>query len=909
MNRNQLNETLLARSLRVALAAAVAASFAAPAFAQESDEDSTEIEKVTVTGTRIKRVDLEGSLPVTVINREQLELSGDNSVADFLRSTTFNSFGSFRPQSGSSAQSFAELSLRGLGSARTLILIDGRRAPTAPQVGQAQDLNSLPLAAVERIEILTDGASAIYGSDALGGVVNIVTRRDYTGVEINLGATNPTREGGEEEAGSVLFGVASDRGNLIAGASYANRGIIFQRDRPWSAGGASTFSNNFFRANSSPGSFFGFVPGAFLNHPTNGSVAPGGCSDPGFTVSGSGTATRCFYDFTFVAADEAEIRNSALFARGNYSVNDDWSVYLNTSVSRVKSFGRYAPVPSSPWLGGAQPFIPVGSPNHPAVRFPNDPFYAGITTPVFLRHRFAALGNRDTLTDANTYYFDVGTEGRIGNFDVNFGGRHVESKYIELGRGYVVGSIAQQFISDGTYNIYSPSANDPDVLDSMIATINRDAETRFQELYASASVDLFEMTGGTAGLAFGGEYRDESYQDIYDTLQSSGQIVGSAGNSAAGGRSLFAFFGEALFPVLDNLEISAAARYDRYSDYGSDTSPKISVRYNPIESLVLRASYGQGFRAPTLDVLTAQTSFSADTVTDVQTCRAFGLPDNCSTQITAYVISNPNLTSEQSDQWSAGLAWEPVDWFSGTLDYYNIQIDDQIDAITTGEILGCLDGTITACPTGLSNLPTNVSPPVEPLGLGVARAPGTGEILYVQRGFTNLGTVETDGFDVNLRTNFDFSDYGRLATEFQVGIVNNYEVNDGGNVVDEPGVPRIRAQLRNIWSISDFQVAWNINFIDSTESTQKNEIDACEGDPQCIADSDFGLPLYLAAWVTHDLQVNWQAPWNGRLTLGVNNVADKDPIQDPFDPTGRGFDFTLYDGYGRVPYIRYTQEL
>lgn len=885
----------LNRAITAALAfGSVAALAMAPAFAQDEDEngDTAQMETVEVTGSRIKRTDAEGSVPVTVIDRQQLELSGDVSVADYLRNTTFNSFGSFRPQSGSSAQSFAELSLRGLGGARTLILIDGRRAPIAPQAGQGQDLNAIPLAAVERIEILTDGASAIYGSDAIGGVVNIITRSDFNGVELTFGMGNPKREGGETEEGSVIFGASGDRGNIIAGASYNNRGIIFQRDRPWSAGGVSTFSNNLFSAIPAPGTLYGFRAGGFLANPTNGSVAPGGCSEPGFTISGTGAATRCFYDFTFVAADEAEIRNSALFTRANYEINEDWSTYLNANISRVKSFGRYAPVPSSPWPGGSI-FIPVGSPNHPAVRFPNAGYNA--TQPVFLRHRFAAAGNRDTTTDANVYYFDLGFDGRIGDFDVNFGGRHVESKYLELGRNYVVGGLAQQEISSGRYNIYNPSGNSRAILDSLIATINREGGFFIEELYAQANVDLFEMGGGVAGLAFGAEYRDEYYEDIFDSLQSSGQIVGSSGNSAAGGRSVAAAYVEALFPVLENLEFNVAARYDRYSDYGSDTSPKVSVRFTPLENLVLRASFGQGFRAPTLDILTAQPAFSADTVNDRGTCLAFGQPATCSTQITAYAISNPDLTSEQSDQWSAGLAWDATDWLNLAVDYWRTKIDGRVAGITSNQIIGCIAGTTSNCPPGLNGqLPLNVNPPVVANGLGLARAP-SGEIIYVQRGFANLGTIDSDGLDLNLRTNFDFADWGSLRNQFQLSYVFSQEV-DGGEIVDEPGVPELRATLTNEWTWGDFNVAWNINHIDGTSSTASRQ-----------TPPDTTLPQRLPSWTTHDLQASWNAPWNGRFTVGVNNVADKDPVIDPFDPTGRGFDFSLYDGYGRVPYFRYTQ--
>src|SRR5690606_45221 len=152
-------------------------------------------------------------------------------------------------------------------------------------------------------------------------------------------------------------------------------------------------------------------------------------------------------------------------------------------------------------------------------------------------------------------------------------------KYYEFGRNYVVGGIAQQLIADGRYDIYNPFGNSRDVLDSMIATINRDSIFKLAEYYATASVDLRETSGGTAGVAFGVEFRDEEYADIYDTLQSSGQIVGSAGNSAAGGRSVKAAFAELLMPVWDTVEISLAARYDDYSDYGNDTSPKIAVRW------------------------------------------------------------------------------------------------------------------------------------------------------------------------------------------------------------------------------------------------------------------------------------------------------------------------------------------
>jgi iron complex outermembrane receptor protein len=270
----------LAAAIHYALGAGVVAGLAAtaaPAFAQ--DEEAADLDRVQVTGSRISRTDIEGALPVTVIDREQIEFSGKTSVADLLRDTPFNSAGSFRPQSGSSAQSFAGVSLRALGSGRTLVLIDGKRAPVAPNVGAGQDLNSIPLAAVERIEILSDGASAIYGSDAIGGVINIITRKDFSGVELTWGTSDPKRAGGDRDEASAIFGISGDRGQIMVGASYDEREIVFQRDRPWSRGGASIFSNNFLTA--------GF---SFLNGfgPNGGSGNVAGCTGPGFSLSSSG---------------------------------------------------------------------------------------------------------------------------------------------------------------------------------------------------------------------------------------------------------------------------------------------------------------------------------------------------------------------------------------------------------------------------------------------------------------------------------------------------------------------------------------------------------------------------------------------------------------------------------------------
>ena len=896
------NFNQLSGAIRFALLAGAASTFAAvPAFAQDSGEDAATLETIEVTGSRIKRADIEGALPVTVIDRAQLDASGEVSVADYLRNTTFNSFGSFRPQSGSSAQANAGVSLRGLGSGRTLLLIDGRRAPVAAATGNFQDINTIPLAAVERIEVLSDGASAIYGSDAIGGVINIITRKDFNGAEFSYGRGMPSREGGDTENASMIFGASSDRGRVLAGVSMNEREIVYQRDREWSSGGVSSFSNEYYFANPSAGSLYGFVPGSRLLHPTLGSKVPGfDCTTNGFFETGTGTGSRCLYDFTFVAADEAQVKNLSTFIRADYQINDDWSTYMNATVTRITSFGRYAPVPSSPWPGLGI-FIPADSPNHPANINPADPYYAALAgQPVFLRHRFGALGNRDTSINANTYDFMAGFQGRIGKVDVDFGARYTENKAIDLGRGYVVATLAAPLIADGSYDITDPFSVTPDVANSMITTTARESTTIQTEVYGIASFDLFEIAGGTASMAVGAEYRQEDWSDVYDSLSASGSVSGSAGNSAFGLRDVKAMYFEALFPLLDNLELNVAGRYDDYSDYGSDFAPKVALRWQPLDSLTLRASYGQGFRAPTLDIVGQQPAFGADGIADPQTCIEFGEPSTCSTQVTSYTIANPNVESEQSDQFSVGAAWDATDWLNITLDYYDIEIDNQLQFFDTAALVACLNGTSTVCPTGISALPANLAPPQPALGLGVARDPDTGAILYSQIGYSNLGTIETSGLDFNARTQFDLGAWGSLRNGLQIAYVTNYEVNGAGDVTGTVGAPQFRANMTNQWTFGDFAVTWNINHIDGTESSQKALID------QFGPDADYGYALTLPSWTTHDVQFTWNAPWNGRLSVGVNNIADKDPVLDPLDGSGRGFNFDLYDGYGRVTYINYT---
>lgn len=839
------NVSKLTGAIKVALFVGTASmAVSGLAFAQDQDQpqdkEATTLDRIEVTGSRLKRADIEGALPVTVIDRAAIDASGKVSVADVLRDTTFASFGNFRPQSGSSAQALADIDLRGLGSGRTLVLIDGRRAPKAPFAGGTQDLNSIPTAAVERIEILSDGASAVYGSDAIGGVVNIVLRKDFEGAEIRYGIGQTEVKGGDTAEASALFGAAGERGRLLAGVSSSERDMVFTRDQIGYRRGVSVYGNNY--------RVYDQNTGRFLTAPT---AVPGfACDSAGFWKTAGGT---CSFDFNSVAANEAEVKNKGLFARADYQINDDWSVYMSGNVAKVSSFGRYAPTP-------ALFLVADGTPND---------VIKGDGFATALYHRLAAFGNRDTNTNSTVTDLLLGFQGRVFDaIDLDFGIRRNEYQYAEKGTGYTVNPLLVAAAEDGSYDVTNPFAQP---LPNVTATISRDSLWKTEEMFAVANFDVFEMGGGTSNMVVGAEHRKEKYADLYDALSEAGLIDGSAGNSAAGDRKVSSVFMEWLFPFTSTFDITLAGRYDKYSDYGNDFAPKIAARWQPLENLTLRGSYGEGFRAPSLDILTQKTSFSADSVVDPATCVIFGgTPAQCQTaavQVDTYYVANPDLSSEQSKQYSFGVAYDPTDWLNFTADYYNIEIENRIRSFTAQALI---------------NRTNDPSLGPIPPGLGVERA-ADGSIVRVTAGYGNEGTLNTNGVDFNLRTNFDLAG-GRMTNHLQVGYVNEYTIDDGDDLAGTLGAPDTRANLINTFTTGDWTFGHSTNYIKGQEDSTGR----------------------VGGYALNNLYVNWKAPWNGAVTVGVNNVGNRYPELVGYD--GRPWNFYLYDAYGRTVYFRYSQQ-
>lgn len=834
------NFNQLSGAIRFALLAGAASAFVAlPAFAQdtttEAEADAATLDTVEVTGSRLKRAEIEGAVPVVVIDRAQIDASGDVSVADVLRDSTFASFGNFRPQSGSSAQSLASVDLRGLGSGRTLVLIDGRRTPTAPQAASSgSDLNAIPLAAVERIEILSDGASAVYGSDAIGGVVNIITRRDFNGAEVRVGRGSTDVSGGDLEDMSVVFGSASDTTRIIGGASSSKRGMVFTRDQIGYVRGVSSFGNNFVNS----GGTLSPVPGFACNQGAFYRLANGLCS----------------FDFNSVAANEAKIDNTSVFLRADHQINDSWNIYAAASVTLVESFGRYAPVPGivTAREGG-----------------PGD-IVVGNGRPTIYRHRFAAAGNRDSFTDATNSDFLLGVQGQLTDtIGLDVGVRHTDYQFADVGRGYIISSLANAAVDSGAYNLRNPFGASQDVLNSFTATIGRTSRWQTDEVYAISNFDVFEMGGGTSNAVLGTEYRDDTFEDIYDSLSEAGVVLGSAGNSSAGDRQSSAIFFEWLLPFTSSFDITLAGRYDDYSDVGGSFSPKVAFRWQPLDNLTFRGSYGEGFRAPGLDILTQKPTFSAEPVNDPRSCVALSALPTCSLQVDTFFIANPDLLPEESEQYSVGFVYDPFEWLDMSLDYYNIKVKNTIAQISAQDIIN-------------SDLNPAVFGPL-PAGVAIRRAPN-GAIIDLLAGFANQGTLHTDGLDLRVGTDFDLGNYGELNNQLSVSWINKYEIDNGRGTVTENidlvGSPEYRATLLNSWTHGDFTFGWNVNYIGGQDDV-------------------------VGGYATNDVQMSWKAPWNGTVAIGATNVGNRYPQLVPFD--GRPWNFYLYDAYGRTTYLRYTQ--
>ncbi|OFC68873.1 TonB-dependent receptor plug domain-containing protein [Alteromonas confluentis] len=866
------NNSKLAKSVKLACAfgALSAATFGSSSvFAQEEAADDN-VEKIAITGSRIKRTDMETASPVQIISTEQFVEQGRVSVADALQNVTANSFGSFIPSSGSSAQSQATVSLLGAGADRTLVLIDGRRMAGSPSLGGSSvNLSSIPMAAVERIEILKDGASAIYGSDAIAGVINVILKKNYEGVTFDVQVGRPSNEGADTRQFSIATGVSNDKGNITFVYDHQEQGAIFDSDREYTAASWEDLNGDGLISiyDETVGvSYYGatlYGPNGLEASPDCDNLAanvPGfvGVLDQGTQLVGSGigNGSVCGYAFANVSANMASTNRDSIMSSVNYSLTDNIEFFGRAMLSRNDSFGRYAP-PAAPWNG-----VPANSTNNP------------YDEPVQGYWRWYQIGNRDGLVTDYQQDYMAGFSGFFGDsVEWEIAYHKAKLDYRQVGRYYLS-------YAGLAYN----QANDIDLgsetgVNNMRSTIYQEDQNEMDHIFGGVQFSLGELPGGEIIHYVGGEYFDQNFASKYDAQSEAGLIGGSAGNTAEGQRDTTAFFYEISAPVTDEILVSAAYRHDDYSDFGTKGTPSVKVEYRPMEDLLIRGSYSKGFRAPSLSELLAATSFSATSATDYVACRDAGIPvtDCRSRQFDNLIESNPNLGPEESTYINVGFVYSGVENLSVSLDYFNLDVENVISSITPQTLInaeygGFLDDFMAAYP-----------------GVSLVRGEDGSVLEDIVTRSENGAIMKRTGldFEIEYRLETEFGDF-RLTNNTTYMLTSEGDVYFGGPSQDYAGFagqPEYRSQFGVNYSVADLTVAWTTDVISDT--AEDDYLDVADGNPQNFRYvSENHNPTY----VVHNINVKYFTDY-GTFSLGARNLFDKGVV---YDDAGLWVDDTLY---------------
>lgn len=898
--------------LRLALlgAGAIAAMAAPPALAQVQKAD-----KIEVTGSNIKRVEGETALPVTIITRQDIERMGAADTEDVMRRISSNTaMFSDTTQGAGYGQSYANL--RGLGSNSTLVLLNGRRLANHAfsTIGgtSAVDLNSIPFNAIERVEVLRDGASAVYGTDAVGGVINFITRSDYRGAELTLRYATP--EGFSDGAGSengfsasLGFGdLGKDRWNLlVSGGMQYNKRLkaIDQKlyDRYTLVDGALDPTS--FRGFPGRINDFGITPGAYSN-PGAGMEA----CDPRFTVvqvasalTPSGDALRrCRGLFPAYLDNLPDQHKADAFGRFTYEFDANHQFFGELSYARNHTIGRIAPVPIDSSIarikpdGTQDPFVlPLTSRYAPIALLNRLGFdLADVIYPGFLDiiYRSAPAGNRINDNTNEQTRFSGGFKGVLGGWDYNTAFTYARADDFLVFTGYVHENRFRQALATGNLNPFGPNdAEGQRLLDSAkMEGPMRDSRSTSTQVDGKLSRELGRLAGGPIAVAVGADLRREEIHDkpINDDYRQ-GLHVGGEGTvpEVSASRNVSAVYGEIILPFARDLEASAALRYDHYSDVGSKTNPRLSIRWQPTRDVLGRASWGTGFRAPSLWDIESPPSFSntANQVNDPGCPAALVAAEDprcIQTQLTTRQSSSTSLKPETSEQFSIGVVIEPLQSVSVALDFWSIQKKDNIGVLTADTILA----------TGDLTLYNQFSHRF------VRNAAGT--TLYVEQPAENLGKLRSAGWDVDVRAKMA-APGGTVGMSFAGTYVSKWELQ---NSKDSP----FTSYLGNSFHGGVAYPRW----------THVAAADYTTGPWNVVLEQTFtnGWVEAFQLGGTHKIpshsRVNLAVAWTGyrglTLRVGARNVLDHLPPFTDVSSNGshaQGWSNSVADPRGRIWYV------
>lgn len=894
----QRKQLVLAVQAALGLGVAVTLAASGSALAQTQPQ---KIEKIEVTGSNIKRVDTETVAPVEIISREQIERTGLATVAEVLRNIPANSGGSFGESfTNSFAPGAAGISLRGLGQKTTLVLINGRRTAGYGFAQNLQDtfvdLNSIPNSAVERIEVLKDGASAVYGSDAIAGVVNVILRKDFVGAQVGGGVGS--FEGKSDYRLNAVGGfgdLGRDRFNVFASFDYYKRDLVMLSDTEFgksrdmrgqrggrnheSLTGAGTWrqltatgglSTNF-RANADCASNGFVLNGA---QAVDRGLIAGPLGNNGWN---NATNTFCAKDFNdqFTALPKTE--RMGLLTRGSFNLSATMSGYAEFGWSEVNSFQKF----QSPFFAGTTGLTQTAAGLRPFTY--NINFAPGASgNPFGTNARYVGvlndMGTRDTEIESTTMRFLGGLNYSFGNWDfdsgMGFAKNEVESAYTNR---LSIAGVSSLFgvttnpqpplpLSTGsTYNLDNWTSNSAASRDMMRANFPRQSTSEMSFLDTKANTELGKLSGGPIGLALGVEFRNEKLKDRPAEIARAGGILGQGITATDGKRDSYAAYGELSLPVTSMIEGQLAARYDHYSDYGSSTTPKVGVKFKPTGNLLLRANWGKGFRAPTLPEISPSVATFFTSVTDPLT--------NQITQISGVFAGNPNLEAEKSESATFGIVFEPTRDINVGINAYALKWKN-----------------IVAAPSFQSVVNAG--------GPNVIRDPDTNAIVTVLSGYTNLNETKTQGFDFDAKFSFN-TGIGKFTARTSMAYIASFKENGVETVGTNGGtntMPRVRGNLAFDWEKQPFTATLSANYVHGYYQQLLPGSYYTEQDPR-FQNGTYGERI--PAYTTYTLYGKYQINKNLRVMATVANLTNEKP---PYDPGFSGtylYDFSMYDVRGR----------
>ncbi|HUK01224.1 MAG TPA: TonB-dependent receptor [Steroidobacteraceae bacterium] len=976
MTRNSEISVAVQRALTMSAVAAAGAAASIPAHAQEQTATAqAPLETVTVTGSRIRRtVDEATAAPITVIDSTAITQSGYQTTGDLLTQLP-GVAGSAMTTGLNNGGGFGEtnIELRGLNAVRTLVLLDGRRIGIVggPTASGAVDVNQIPVDIIDHVDVLKEGAGAVYGSDAIAGVVNFVTRRNVHDLEISGEYGQTTHGDGPHHAINVLWGGSSEKAEFLVSGSYTKQKAVYAGARDFSKDALYLYSGSSGRFVTAAGS--SRVPSGRASLPHSAILPNGnspftqyGCSAGGtnnvtLIPGAAGTALtdyQCLHGsynyqpFNLIMTPQ---ERGALFSTYHYHFNDDLEAYAEVLFNKTHSGFEIAPLPFDATADNVQ----ISATNE------FNPFglsFGGLeTTNPNYRTRFVSLGDRLSKSDSDTKLVNVGVKGKLGlgdwQWDANLGYNREDQNAQTFGYVYFPGlqnEVGPSYqISPGVFGCGTDAAHaipgctpinffnldDPNTI-AQLKALNTSYLTNNTFVFKQAALDLngtiVTLPGGDMMGAIGFQYQSQSADYNVDYLvQAAAPLYISCliSEEACSGNSSGSYdsrevYGELLIPLLKDLpaakslNVDIGVRYSDYSLFGSTTKAQFKLEYKPVSDLLLRGTFAQVFRVPTLVDLFAAPLNSSATYADpcygstpAQAAGSAGIAATCNgayqlngayayngtAQVTALILSNPDLKPETGEVWTAGFVLQVpfVENLSLTADYWNYDIKNIITGLdvnySSDQCLASADpaycGLIHRYQTGNNQ----------------------GQMEVFDEPTVNNGELKTDGVDLDLNYKVSSTPIGGFRFDLNATHINSYESLPGHGAPPVQVAGTFDRQFGNYakWR-GLMQVGWNLGQFDAL--LQLQYIDSLViHDPATQTPGLFGQP-------NPDLHINKLAYLNGtvgytvkqtntRLQLGMQNITNRQP---PFmyqnNVVNANTDVSTYDLLGRRWFVSFVQK-